>query len=209
MTRFDATTWPLTGRWLIEASAGTGKTWTIAQLYVRLVVERGLAVEQILVITYTKAAAAELRDRLRARLVEAREAVEGAGDALTELVEGWGTLDGPDPLLLASQRLAAAIQGFDRAAIFTIHGFCARTLQEHAFESGAGFDVELSAEGTQVADRVRHDLWTSLLHHGDPLFVAWATGEVWVNTSARLVELGLRPDRPMVEPRAAPAVDVP
>ena len=216
LPRFDALTWPLTGRWLIEASAGTGKTWTLAQLYVRLVVEQNRPVEQLLVITYTDAAAAELRDRLRGRLAEALAAVErcAAGlvvedSALATLVEAWGEglPDRPmdDPLHLASQRLAAAVQGFDRAAISTIHGFCARALQEHAFESGAGFDPELSAAGDDVVDRVVHDLWTAALHDAEPAYVAWVTDRLWPGVARRVVQLGVAPQPPRPCPAAPPA----
>ena len=67
MQTLNAPTVPLTGINLIEASAGTGKTWTISWLYLRLVAEEGLRVDQILVVTYTEAATAELRDRIRKR----------------------------------------------------------------------------------------------------------------------------------------------
>jgi exodeoxyribonuclease V beta subunit len=87
---------PLHGVQLIEASAGTGKTWTIATLYLRLVLGHGdhaepLLPPQILVVTFTKAATAELRERIRTRLSEAAEAFRGRGvpdDFLAALVEG-------------------------------------------------------------------------------------------------------------------------
>ena len=132
---------------LIEASAGTGKTWTLATLYLRLLVESRLDVGQILVVTYTNAATAELRDRIRSRLREAvavfEQAVDGPAIA-TSAAPG----DGADPLahLVARCRLDGtlgkvgkhlvdALRGFDEAAIFTIHGFCQRILIENAFES--------------------------------------------------------------------------
>ena len=69
---------PFTGRSLIEASAGTGKTWTLTALYARLLLERRLNVGQILVVTYTTAATAELRERIRARLAALLAMYEGA-----------------------------------------------------------------------------------------------------------------------------------
>ena len=73
----DLLTDSFTGRSLIEASAGTGKTWTLTALYARLLLERELAVGQILVVTYTTAATAELRERIRARLAELLALYEG------------------------------------------------------------------------------------------------------------------------------------
>ena len=70
-TAFDLEKSPLHGRNLIEASAGTGKTYTLAALFVRLILEKGLRVDQILVVTFTEAATEELRDRIRRRMREA------------------------------------------------------------------------------------------------------------------------------------------
>ena len=73
MSNLDPKTLVLSGLNVIEASAGTGKTYTLAELYLRLILEQGLTVDQILVVTYTRAATEELRDRLREKLVEARD----------------------------------------------------------------------------------------------------------------------------------------
>ena len=125
----DPLTVPLEGTQLIEASAGTGKTYTIAFLFLRLIVERDVPVEQILVVTFTRAATAELSDRLRARLREAlslldhREGVAVGDDTLRRWLASL-----PDPVE-ARRRVAEALHGMDAAAISTIHGFCARMLQ--------------------------------------------------------------------------------
>ena len=74
---FDVFACPLDGTQLIEASAGTGKTWSLAGLYLRLLLERGLPVAQILVVTFTKAAVAELRDRIRSRIAEVQQHLPG------------------------------------------------------------------------------------------------------------------------------------
>src|SRR5512134_392774 len=87
MTRLEVTAAPLAGTTLIEANAGTGKTWTITALYIRLLVEARCKVDQILVVTFTEAATAELRDRIRQRLTETRAVLErgmaALGDTLT------------------------------------------------------------------------------------------------------------------------------
>src|SRR5690606_10030856 len=117
---------PLQGTNLVEASAGTGKTWTIVALYVRLLLERRIPVEQILVVTFTKAATGELKARVLERLVALRDAWSKDVEALR---------DSDDPLLRHVARqcsdpardvawLTAAIESFDLAPIHTIHAFC-------------------------------------------------------------------------------------
>lgn len=151
----------LMGTRLVEASAGTGKTHTITTLYLRLLLERRLEVGQILVVTYTKAATAELRDRIRGRLVAAASALERGGApgdaALDALIRSRLAADGAAG---DRERLAAAVCGFDEAAVFTIHGFCQRMLRDHAFESGALFDTELAPDWDALFTEVVSDFWT-------------------------------------------------
>ncbi len=142
---------------LIEASAGTGKTFTIAGLYLRLVVEQGRTVDSILVVTFTEAATAELRARIRRRLVEAAQSI--AHDASHATLRQALFLAELPERELALSRLRRAILDFDRAAIFTIHGFCQRVLQENAFESGQRFDVEVITDVSQLKQQVLADFW--------------------------------------------------
>ena len=132
----------LTGTNLIEASAGTGKTYAIAMLALRFVVEQELDIKQILVVTFTKAATEELKDRIRTRLAEARHAINKSHSNIDPNITLW--LDGLaiEPELIL-QRLNNALLDIDQAGIFTIHGFCQRILAEHALESGQLFDSEL------------------------------------------------------------------
>ncbi len=141
---------------LIEASAGTGKTWAIGGLYVRLVVELGLAVENILVVTYTKAATAELSGRIRAKLAEmlAELKGQGSGDAFCRAYR-----EGIADEALAVKRLTHALRCFDDAAVFTIHGFCQRVLSESAFESGMEFDTELLPDESDILRDIVDDYW--------------------------------------------------
>ncbi|MDH1055940.1 exodeoxyribonuclease V subunit beta [Aquipseudomonas alcaligenes] len=158
---------PFTGRSLIEASAGTGKTWTLTALYARLLLERELSVGQILVVTYTTAATAELRERIRARLAELLALYEGGSSTDAFLVE----LHRRHPGEAARRRLLLAVHGFDEAAIFTIHGFCQRALQDSAFEAGGDFDAELTQDDREVLDALLGDAWRHVLAGADP---AWA-----------------------------------
>ena len=163
-------TFPLTGTRLIEASAGTGKTYTIANLYLRLILERGLEVTEILVVTFTKAATEELRDRIRRRLREALARIDEPGvDELDELVKRGGEL--------AAERLRDAVTRMDEAAIFTIHGFCQRMLQENAFESGTLFDVEFIADEQAMKRTIAADFWRIRFHDADEPTVRWARKE--------------------------------
>jgi len=150
---------PLKNLNLVEASAGTGKTWAITGLYVRLIVERHLTVEQILVVTYTKAATAELRERIRRRLAQALIALETrvAEDLFcAKLLKLNAETDERE---LAARRLNLAIRNFDEGAIFTIHGFCQRVLNESAFESGMEFDRELTPDEAEIIREIVDDFW--------------------------------------------------
>ncbi|QGZ28864.1 exodeoxyribonuclease V subunit beta [Stutzerimonas stutzeri] len=158
---------PFDGRSLIEASAGTGKTWTLTALYARLLLERQLSVGQILVVTYTTAATAELRERIRARLADLLAVYDGApsDDAFLN------RLHARFPDEASRRRLLLAVHGFDEAAIFTIHGFCQRALQDAAFEAGGDFDSELTADDREIIDALLADAWRNELASADP---AWA-----------------------------------
>ncbi|MCX7201278.1 MAG: UvrD-helicase domain-containing protein, partial [Burkholderiales bacterium] len=135
----------LHGVHLIEASAGTGKTWTLCGLYLRLLLERELSVSQILVVTFTNAATAELRERIRTRLLRALEWLEYAPpDTDPFIVNCLSTLieHGRSATSLRDA-LQGALQCFDEAAIFTIHGFCQRALSEASFSAGMPLSQEL------------------------------------------------------------------
>ena len=149
----------LSGMNLIEASAGTGKTYAIASLYLRLLIEKELQPEEILVVTYTEAATQELHARIRRRIREALDALNGTEtqDAiLCNLVDRIRT-DGDE--LRVTGILEGALAAFDTASIFTIHGFCVRALQENAFESGSLYDTELMADQTGLMQQVVDDFW--------------------------------------------------
>jgi exodeoxyribonuclease V beta subunit len=158
---------PLEGVRLIEASAGTGKTFTLATLVVRLVVERGLRVGDILAVTYTEAATQELRRRIRERLQLALDLFdaperegEGAAATLTRRLLEAQRARGVESDDALKRRLRQATLDVELAAVFTIHGFCARVLREHALESGHAFDApELLADDRELRAELAADLW--------------------------------------------------
>ncbi len=147
----------LTGNRLIEASAGTGKTYTITTLFLRLLVDRGLGVDQILVVTFTKAATAELRDRIRQRLREAVVAFDSDTDTGDDVLDKLRETTRDHRA--ARHHLARELRRFDEAAIFTIHGFCQRMLRDNAFESGLVFDAELVTDAAPLLLEVVQDFW--------------------------------------------------
>jgi exodeoxyribonuclease V beta subunit len=160
MKELDHLNVELSGRNLIEASAGTGKTYAIACLYLRLLVEQDLTPEQILVVTYTEAATEELRGRIRSRIREALGVFSGAGtdDLFLLGLQGNSNGKGPDRAK-ARDNLERALTSFDTASIFTIHGFCLRALQDNAFESGSLYDTELVTDQAGLLQEIVDDFW--------------------------------------------------
>jgi len=152
----------------IEANAGTGKTWTITALYVRLLLELGRSVESILVVTFTEAATAELRDRIRTRLAETRAAFALGGERDDDLIATLLTRirDREEALL----RLTSAIRDFDKAPIYTIHGFCQRVLGDSAFESGMPFATEIVPDQSALLQEIIEDFWRKEVDTASALF---------------------------------------
>jgi exodeoxyribonuclease V beta subunit len=176
---------PLAGVNLIEASAGTGKTYAITGLFLRLLLEQNLALQDVLVVTFTEAATAELKHRIRTRLRQAvRAFAEGGSEDLflDELVRRHQG----DPEQ-AGGSLGEALRAFDLAAISTIHGFCLRMLRENAFESGSLFDSELIADQASLIREVVEDFWRIHIAEGPALFVSYAINRG--TTPDRLVSL--------------------
>ncbi|MBO0615100.1 exodeoxyribonuclease V subunit beta [Thiothrix fructosivorans] len=164
MQTLNAKTVALTGTNLIEASAGTGKTWTISWLYLRLVAVYDLKVDTILVVTYTEAATAELRDRIRKRLADALAYLEERPHE-----ETYAELLIETPLHDCIQRLQLALVSFDEAAVFTIHGFCKRVLSENAFEARLPFESELVANEDALLTELTDKFWYQHFLKPDPL----------------------------------------
>jgi len=160
---------PLNGLRLIEASAGTGKTFTLATLFTRLVVEHGLSLAHILAVTYTEAATQELRARIRDRLALAVEVLTrpDAEDGRPEVVLTRQIVDrhlarSEETAAQLHARLRRAVEDADLASIFTIHGFCARVLREYAVESGQPLvERTLVSHPRELYRELAGDLWRS------------------------------------------------
>ncbi len=180
-----ALTFPLHGSRLIEASAGTGKTFTISALYLRLILGHGgeaafreaLLPPQILVVTFTDAATRELRDRIRARLVEAASVFRGdaQGDDLLRELRGDFVQTQWDE---CARRMELAAQWMDEAAVSTIHGWCQRMLREHAFDSGSLFSQTLETDHSELLAEVVRDYWRQHCYPLQDASLQWVAG-VW------------------------------
>ncbi len=164
---------PLEGTHLIEASAGTGKTYTIASLYIRLLLEKACHVREILVVTYTVPATDELKSRIREKIRSALrsfESGESSDPFMNDLLQRTERHDH------AVQSLEFALRRFDEAAIFTIHGFCQRVLSEMAFETGSLFASELITDQVELLKEVIGDFYRSHFSQDmPPELVAYAS----------------------------------
>jgi len=200
---FDLLNAPLEGTNLIEASAGTGKTYTIAGLYLRLVLEKRLPANEILVVTFTEAATEELRERIRAKLREALEAFSGGLSTDTFLN---GLAKQHEDSEAPSRCLKEALRAFDQAAIFTIHGFCRRMLYENAFESGSLFDTELVADQESLKEAIVEDFWRRHFYDASHLFVRYAINKKLTPDKLRSL-LGNKVSQPYL--RIIPQGDLP
>ncbi|MEK6424121.1 MAG: exodeoxyribonuclease V subunit beta [Burkholderia gladioli] len=164
----------------IEASAGTGKTWNICALYVRLLLEHDLNADQILVVTFTKAATAELHERIRGRLAQLAYALECDDDGGDPFIAKlFDTTLGPGSEIdreLAGKRINRALRAFDQAAIHTIHAFCQRALQEAPFAAAMPFAFEMEADDAALRFEVAADYWRTRVEPAaaaQPGFAAW------------------------------------
>ena len=187
ITQFDVTKVSLeTGVTLIEASAGTGKTYSITGLILRLILEKQLEIREILAVTFTEAATQELRDRVYRRLQAAIDDLRrGASkdDVVSAFLKKGDSSAG-------IQTLDIALQSFDEAQIFTIHGFCQRMLNDFTFESGARFDTTLVTDPNPLFQEIARDFWRLHFYEARPLLpalaMAWKQSpDAWVDLLER------------------------
>lgn len=210
------------GRSLIEASAGTGKTWTIAALYLRLLLEQGLSPRQIVVTTFTDAAASELRERLRDRLRWAEDEALGfdatalrdahAASDVVWIQDRWRT--DADQRERDLQCLRLALGELDRAPISTLHGLCARILAEHPFAAGGRFVQGELVDGAAWMAEIAADLRRALTQGDAEALDAWLPAEMRAHMikppDARQIARLLAPgsEVPLMEPPDWPGADV-
>ena len=188
---------------LIEASAGTGKTYAIAMLALRSVAELGIPIDKLLIVTFTKAATEELKARIRARLAQARDLLQGKTTDAKEdrTLESWvGSIQDRE---LALARLQLALYDIDRASIFTIHAFCQRMLQEQALECGQLFDVELLTNIEHIRNQVVDDYWRVHVYPLPPLPCSILTASFPTPEALSASVSGIPAGADRIEPAAA------
>ena len=173
------------GTTVLEASAGTGKTFALAHLALRLLAEEALPVERLLVVTFTRAAAAELKGRIRQRLNQAVEGIaallshgdvstgSGSDPPLTLLLEQWRRQCSDDQLLQRLQRLLLAVEGLDRAPITTIHGFIEQLVKRCGSLLGVDPTAEINADDDLILQQLVADWRLRHLRHGPVQWLAW------------------------------------
>ncbi len=209
------------GLQVIEASAGTGKTWTLAMLYLRLLLGAGpggrpLNPPDILVMTFTEAATQELRDRIRLRIGEAaavfRERQALPGKTHDPMLIALRDARSPEGWLADARRLEAAAQWMDEAAIHTIHGWCSRMLRQHAFDSVSLFEQERVEDPQGLLQAVARDYWRRWFYAADAEAVAAAPqwpatpDKLLKELKASLARLDRKPDATLVDSPEAPDV---
>lgn len=149
---------PLSGISLVEAGAGTGKTYNIASLFVRCILERRLLPANILVLTYTEAATAELKSRLRERLEEVISVLEGNQPHDSFLEEVSDRFTSSDIVYVQE-----ALYKFDEAQISTIHGFCQRLLKEKPIEFGVSPEFEILTDDAELLQDIVDQVWRDFM----------------------------------------------
>jgi exodeoxyribonuclease V beta subunit len=194
---------PLEAPTLVEASAGTGKTHTITTYFVRGILERGLRPEQILVVTYTKAATAELRVRCRTRILQALSLLDcppQEPDALHQIVSKAVVRSGRARV---EGQLRDALAEMDLTSILTIHGFCQRLLQDHPLLFGIDFDFEVAEDLASMHADLAVDFWATDLYARPPwLLRALARHKVDVDRLTKLANAAAMPGVEIVGPPA-------
>lgn len=169
VSEFDVIESPLSGTNLIEASAGTGKTYAISIIFLRLIVENNFRIEDILVVTFTIPATMELRLRIRDRLRDAVSVIEDQpikDKTVTLLMEKY---KGDS---VVKQRILTSLKSFDQASVYTIHSFCQQMLVDNAFESGSLFSSEIVNDNAFI-ERGVTDLCRLTLYNTSPALVSY------------------------------------
>ena len=162
MQALDHAAVPLQGVTMVQAGAGSGKTYAIIRLYLRALLQSSLEVRNILTLTFTRAATAELQTRIRELLVQSLKDLKDGKELETAPAEGT------DP----GRVIRAALHSMDEASIYTIHGFCMNVLEEYSFLCGQPFGSELAAEQDGVGMDITEDYWRRL-YQQDSLFISY------------------------------------
>ncbi|MDH5654940.1 MAG: UvrD-helicase domain-containing protein, partial [Spirochaetia bacterium] len=176
LQEFNVSEADLSGSNLIEASAGTGKTFNLSRIFLRLLLEKQLKISEILVVTFTISAASELRERIYMLLtlsLEIFSGIESGNVTLADLQEQFKIDLQHAEILNRSLKkrkqcihlLEDALRNFEDASVFTIHGFCSRLLNEHAFEAGLSYDFEVIRDSSRISENEIQFSWRRMSYH--------------------------------------------
>lgn len=196
---FDVKTAPLSTPTLLEASAGTGKTFSIKHLVLRIVAELDIPIEEVLVVSFTRAATAELKQRIQQHLTEMHGLLAGSlspedvEPLLLEQLALWDQAAAAGEASLERdvlrRKLKQALAGFDNASILTIHGFCQKMLREHAFSAASTLEEADAGDASAIFEEVVEDFLRRELdaHPGEPdIAQCLAEGEDWTSKLEKL-----------------------
>lgn len=191
---------PLQGRQWIEASAGTGKTFTLSLLVLRFLLEREISLPKILAVTYTNAAAQELKIKIRAQIKLAQDLLSDEASQDIESLESGKQTTARYLLELMQEKpkshlrrlLEAALQDCDRASIFTIHGFCSRVLGDCALNAGQVLQAPTLLTSTAALNtKIALDIWREFSLDRDlmrSLIKLWPTPELLARQTENLLQ---------------------
>ncbi len=164
LNRFEANEYPIDpGIKLIEASAGTGKTFALAHLVLRLISEKRIPISKILIVTFTEAAASELKNRICARLTNALNNITNSNKSIINdnVMSQWlkGQSNSQESIREIGELINKALENIDSADITTIHGFCSRTLKNQAIISGCSIKPQIEIDNHEIITEVAHEYW--------------------------------------------------
>ncbi len=190
-------TLPLSGHHLLEAAAGTGKTHAIKTLFGRLILEKNFPIGSILTVTYTEAAAKELKDRVRSSLEALLSILETglpSDDPVeNQLLSNLSTLSPEE----SCRRLRRALRDFDEAMISTIHGFCARILRDYAFENRCPYGQTIIESAQELIRDIVMDYWRMNFYHSSATTAALLTASK-ITPDSMATEIGKIMEQPGV-----------
>ncbi len=164
---FQANTYPLTnGMRLIEASAGTGKTFSLSHLVLRLLTEKEYSINEILVVSFTEATASEIKARIIERLILALKVIESKNTnvkpyQIDNVLNEWVKLNitSEKRALYIVSLLLEALERIDNADITTIHGFCSKTLRREAIENGNNLNPTIEKDSETLIKEIVEEYW--------------------------------------------------
>ncbi len=164
---FEANKYPLTnGMRLIEASAGTGKTFSLSHLVLRLLIEKEYSINEILVVSFTEATASEIKARIIERLILTLKIIESINTSLKQykidsVLNEWVKLNitSKERALYISSLLLEALERIDNADITTIHGFCSKTLRREAIENGNNLNPTIETDSKSLIIEIVEEYW--------------------------------------------------